>query len=128
MIEQSKEFSDLHKAWIAISDIYLDTEIRTSDIKYIARQLAETSFTEQQLNEIYYYDIAPVCYINGIDPAGEWVGFDRDWLFSEILKNRKKNQKLFRLKCKLLRRFYLMGTEEDWFKVLEKLRELQNKS
>lgn len=114
------------KAWAAISDIYLDIDLRYLEFKSIAKKLLETDFTEKQLNDIYYYDIAPVCHINGIDPAGEWVEFDREWLFSEILKNRKKNQKLFRLKCKLLKRFYLMGTEEDWFKVLEKLRELRS--
>lgn len=114
------------KAWHAISSIYLDINLKEFQFKYIAEELSETGFTEDQLNDIYYYDIAPVCHTNAIDPAGEWVEFDQDWLSSEILKNRKKNQKIFRLKCKLLKRFYLMGTEEDWFKVLEKLRELRS--
>ncbi|WP_420864450.1 DUF7079 family protein [Zooshikella ganghwensis] len=54
-------------------------------------------------------------------PGGEWVAFNQEWLISSILKNRAKNQKFQRFKNKLLRRFYLMGTYDDWLKVLKEL-------
>ncbi|MGI0119726.1 DUF7079 family protein [Zooshikella sp. RANM57] len=116
---------ELYTAWLVISDLFLDTELKSSDIKFIARRLAETPFSEEQLTAFYLYDIAPVCYINAFPPGGEWGGFDEEWLVSSILNNRTKNQKLQRFKCKLFKRFYLMGTYEDWLKVLEHITELR---
>ncbi|WP_027710255.1 DUF7079 family protein [Zooshikella ganghwensis] len=59
---------ELYTAWIAISDLFLDTELKRSDIKFIVRRLAETAFSEEQLTEFYLYDVAPVCHINALPP------------------------------------------------------------
>ncbi|MDE1463709.1 DUF7079 family protein [Spartinivicinus poritis] len=122
---QNNQLEQYKIAWSIISELFLDNQLRVLDLKHIANELFKTSFTEKELNEMYYYDVAPICFMNLQNVAGEWEGFDKEWLFSEIQKNRNKNQIIFRLKCKLMRKLYSPLTLEQWAKVLEKLRELR---
>ncbi|MCX4028492.1 hypothetical protein H0A36_14155 [Endozoicomonas sp. SM1973] len=123
---QNNQLEQNKIVWSIISELFLDNQLRDLDLNHIAKELLKTSFTEKELNEIFYYDVAPICFMNLQNVAGEWEGFDKEWLFSEIQKNRNKNQIIFRLKCKLLRSLYGSLALDQWAKVLEKLRELRD--
>ncbi|RDH45119.1 DUF7079 family protein [Zooshikella ganghwensis] len=124
MKKQQQEYYEI--AWYSISELFLDTELKGLELKFIAKQLLQTPFTESELNEILIYDVAPVCYGNLLATTGVWEGFDKEWLFSEIQNNKSKNQKIFRLKCKLIKCFYGSALQSQWTIVLEKLRNLRS--
>ena len=53
----------------------------------IARVCAESSFTLEELKEILDSEVAPICSRNLLSIAGEWAGFDEEWLASSIKNN-----------------------------------------
>ena len=78
-------------AWLALSELFLDTEHDDGDIARIGTALAGTGFDVDTLEKIYENEVAPVCWRNlsGV-PGGAWAGFDREWLVQAITAHRKK--------------------------------------
>jgi len=66
--------------WEALSEFFLDTQLQPSDYDRIARMLVASRFTENEIEDILIGEVCPVCRSNAVSPAGEWAGFDRDWL------------------------------------------------
>jgi hypothetical protein len=73
--------------WLALSELWLDTELETADLERISRVLQESRLSELDLREAYVLHVAPVVYLNLWIPAGEWEGFDDEWLCEKILHN-----------------------------------------
>ncbi|MBA3699783.1 MAG: hypothetical protein H0W78_13125 [Planctomycetes bacterium] len=91
-----------HKVWVAFSDLFLDTDI--SDYYYdVAYSCAKSGFTIDELKSILMDEVAPICGLNGFQIAGEWAGFEEDWLIDSIESYRRKSKwrKLFRYKFRL---------------------------
>jgi hypothetical protein len=75
------------EVWLALSDLYLDNE--TADIyDYVAETLASSPFALDALHDMLMYDVHPVLYPNLMIVAGEWAGFDREWLIARIAEVR----------------------------------------
>lgn len=69
--------------WIALSGLYLDTEVeRFHDA--IAATLAASPFPLDALQAMLVHDVHPVLFTNLIAPAGVWDGFDEAWLVARI--------------------------------------------
>ncbi len=69
--------------WVAMSDLFLDTDVRLSYC-YIARTLAPAPFTVEQLGVIFHKEVSPIAAPNLRVMGGEWGGFEEDWLVSAI--------------------------------------------
>lgn len=74
-----------HCVWIALSDLFLDTDTRLS-FPYIAHALAASPFADDELESIFQNEVAPAVEFNLFDIAGEWAGFNESWLIAEISK------------------------------------------
>src|SRR6516225_6420435 len=70
--------------WEALSEFFLDTELQLDDHERIAKALAATRFTENEIEDILICEVCPVCTRNALSSAGEWIGFDREWLTTEL--------------------------------------------
>jgi hypothetical protein len=66
--------------WEAFSEFFLDTELGAEDHERIARLLARTRFPVDELEAILVHEVRPVCRGNLLSVAGEWQGFDPDWI------------------------------------------------
>lgn len=78
-------------AWVAISRLFLDTELDEQDLDTIARDLRATGYSAHELQRIYEEEVAPVCWRNlCVLPGGVWTGFDRDWLAHAIEKHIRR--------------------------------------
>ena len=66
--------------WIALSDLWLDTEFTPADEKRVAAVLIASHYPVPELEEIYLYEVAPVVSGNLLAVAGVWQGFDEAWL------------------------------------------------
>lgn len=69
--------------WIALSDLWLDTEITEPMLRHIAGVLQASGYDRATLRAIYLYEVAPVVYRNLLSVAGVWDGFEEAWLCAE---------------------------------------------
>jgi hypothetical protein len=84
---QSPESDLKHRriAWSALSDLFLDTDTSLSR-QWRAQQLATLPYSIQELESILINEVYPICRWNLLCVAGEWAGFDLDWLEAKILR------------------------------------------
>ncbi len=102
--------------WTALSELWLDTELTDDDLQRIAEVMKRSGYGIPQLRDIHLFEVAPVVFPNLLTVAGEWAGFDEEWLF-DMASRRARRRSL----C--LRAFVRMGvgkwlmtyaTEEHW--------------
>lgn len=70
--------------WRALSELYLDTELKDADHRRIAAVLAALPYGVDELEEILRHEVHPACRGNLLQVAGEWAGFDDNWLRARI--------------------------------------------
>ncbi|KPL48790.1 hypothetical protein XAXN_11605 [Xanthomonas axonopodis] len=70
------------RVWEALSRLYLDSD--SCDDNDIARVLAASPFTLEQLRTMLLYEVHLVLIGNLRSVAGVWDGFDSDWLVAAI--------------------------------------------
>lgn len=107
--------------WAALSDLWLDTEIQEGMLDYIAKVMEESGYSIKELYHIYYYEVAPVVYMNLHSPAGAWDGFREEWLFEEIQKSIGKLTAFRKFMLRLKKRPMTYATEELWEQLAEKV-------
>jgi len=88
--------------WEALSDMFLDTD--TSLLrKWRVAQLAQSPYSIEQLEAILIEEVYPVCKYNLSLAAGEWAGFDSEWLRDAILRRLRSRFQLSRILKNLVR-------------------------
>lgn len=70
--------------WLALSELYLDTETDEDDYRRIAAELAASGYDLPTLESILLREVHPVAVYNMMSPVGEWSGFDPDTLYARI--------------------------------------------
>ena len=78
---------DRRLVWEALSDMFLDTDASLTRAWRI-QQLAQSPYSVGELEQILVEEIYPVLNYNLISVAGEWAGFDQEWLEREVLERR----------------------------------------
>ena len=73
--------------WVAMAEHFLDTETR-QDIALTALCCVEAGLTPNQASDVWRYEVSPAVSFNLWDVAGEWAGWDRDWLVQRIERLR----------------------------------------
>jgi len=72
--------------WVALSDLWLDTEIDENWAKRIAEVVADSGYSEKEVDDIFNLELAPFLGPNHRVVAGEWTGFDPEWVCEEARK------------------------------------------
>ncbi len=83
-------FTDIEerkKVWIALSDLFLDTDTSTFH-ENLVKVLLVSPYSIEEINKIMLFEIYPVCRWNLLSIAAEWAGFDEDWLVEKMHKKR----------------------------------------
>jgi len=75
--------------WSALSDLYLDTEYRSS-VRSAARDLSASPYSLDELREILMREVHPVLAWNLCATAGVWDRFDQDWLCDRIVQGQRR--------------------------------------
>jgi hypothetical protein len=76
--------------WLALSELYLDTEPRW---EWVAAVCAESPFALGELQRIVFDEVHPVLRNNMHSVAGVWAGFDEEWLVASI-QSRPRSRRL----------------------------------
>ena len=56
------EINERLQTWVAISELWLDNEMREGELKFIAQRLAASKYSLPELEGIYLYEVAPVVH------------------------------------------------------------------
>lgn len=100
--------------WIALADLWLDTELQHYELRYIATVMKDSGYTLGELRNIYLYEVAPVVYQNLLSPAGEWAGFDQTWLVAEIERQLRRRSSLKHLMLRIKKPLMTYATKTEW--------------
>lgn len=85
----SEELERRRPVWSALSDLFLDTEVRPAH-PWRARVCARSGLDVTALRRIFDEELHPLLYSNLLSVAGEWAGFDDAWLESAIVSRRAR--------------------------------------
>lgn len=80
------------KLWIALSEIYHDTEITEGALFSIAQTAKIENVSFKTLYRTNKEEVFPVLFKNLLSVAGVWTGFNQVWLVKKITKSINKNK------------------------------------
>jgi hypothetical protein len=72
--------------WGALSDLFLDTDTSLARAWRVGI-LAASPYSIEEFQAILLDEVSPVCRSNFVSVAGEWAGFDPEWLENSILRH-----------------------------------------
>lgn len=109
--------------WEVISEFYLDTELQAHDYDYISKILIESNIELKELKAIDLYEVFPTLQNNLLSPAGEWAGFDTEWLSEECYKNheRRVRSRAFRSLTRLKNRVWYWMRASHWQEIEDRM-------
>ena len=114
--------------WLALSELWLDTELTAVDINHIATKMVESGYSLPELRVICDSEIAPIVYNNLRSPAGVGDGFDEYWLFEQIIAKMNKPKRWQDALLDPIRRIFTQTnhlTESEWPLLILKYREIK---
>jgi hypothetical protein len=102
--------------WAALSELWLDTELEEDGLRRIAGVMEASGYPIVALRDIYLYEVAPVVCGNLLVVAGEWAGFNQEWLFTEAARRARSRSLMLRafVKLGIGRRIMTFATERHW--------------
>src|SRR4051812_4800731 len=96
------DLANREPVWLALSELYLDTELTAADNEAVAATLAASPYTLAELRCILLAEVHPACVANLLQVADVWSGFDRDWLQQSILRRRRWPSRLLPFRRSIL--------------------------
>jgi len=113
-----EEIQTRRPVWLALSELFLDTDVSYS-YDYIVRECAQSSYSIEQLYSILKEEVAPVCFANLYGVAGEWSGFDEQWLVDNILKNIDRKNPLSKKIASVFHEIFFRSYVDDHWNEIE---------
>jgi hypothetical protein len=110
--------------WEALSSLFLDTDTSLSR-QWRAELLATSQYSVQEIETILLEEVYPVCSGNLFEIAGEWAGFDPEWLEQQILK-RKRASPGWLPRLSVAR--WVMRLSQEWPRTLAEINALRRDS
>jgi hypothetical protein len=89
----SEDIESRRPVWQALSDLFLDTDTSLSR-EWRVRELAKSPYSIEELEEILVTEVYPACRGNLLSIAGEWAGFDMEWLGGKIQSRANSSLKV----------------------------------
>lgn len=113
-----REIADRKPVWTALSSLYLDTELQERDFEGITKIIQKSPYSLDEVKTIDKYEVFPVLIPNLLSVAGEWAGFNEEWLVDAIIRNLPKRDSTRRLRIEI--QYLLFGRmNKDYYKQLE---------
>ncbi len=83
---------DRVQGWDAFSELYLDSYRTEPELEHLGELIADSPFSNEELEHILLCEVAPVCAPNLLCwPGGEWALFPPDELIPNCLKHQLSN-------------------------------------
>ncbi|HEY9715892.1 MAG TPA: hypothetical protein V6C69_00380 [Trichormus sp.] len=132
MSDEFFEDPERHKVWMEMSDLFLDSELTLQSLESTSWNLANSSFSTEELIRIYEDEVAPVLCGNLHCVGGTWGAFSKEEVIDPIRKRLiglqgKKNIKGIPPIAAVRRWFELGNSEREWKIVLSEVIRLRSK-
>ncbi len=112
--------------WEALASFWLDTELPDHELDHIARVLAASPFTIEQVQAIHRYEVTPAVSANLFSIVGEWSGFNSEWLNARCaLFASRRHSIWFRTRIWLQTPFINFFTTRQWEQVIPKIQSMR---
>ncbi|RIX40313.1 MAG: hypothetical protein D3M94_21840 [Rhodocyclales bacterium GT-UBC] len=72
--------------WEALGELFLDNE---PQLAYLIRACAESPYSLKELDQILFSEVWPALSPNLASVAGEWAGWNREWLIRTVLEKQR---------------------------------------
>lgn len=116
MDRSDRELANRRIAWDHLSTLFLDTDLSDEQIEQLARSLRFSGFSVAELETILEVELAPLLYANRCSPAGEWSGFDTEWIESAIRNGAHREiHKWYRLIDRFRCRRVLQSVKDEYW-------------
>lgn len=123
----SQELQSRAPVWEALADFWLDTELVDFQFDHIARVISASPYSIAEVRAIHDYEVAPAVSGNLASVAGEWAGFDTEWLIAECMKYAaRRHSPWFRARIWLQRPLLQSFTERYWQQIILRVRALRS--
>jgi len=86
-----EELARRHPVWVALSELFLDSEPTSEDLRRIAGVLDTSGYSDNTLNHILHHELAPFLLSNLLSVAGIWGAFDETWVCEEAQKSASRS-------------------------------------
>jgi len=114
--------------WVALSTLWLDSQLQDYDYAHIARVIFESCVSLEQAMVIHKYEVAPAVGLNLASVAGEWAFFDQKWLVSRCQTFRgRRHHWLHRFRCLNSTPYVNYFTRDCWLEITKHYIKLQSK-
>ena len=119
-----EELNNREVIWEALSKLYVDNELDSEDYDCISNILVESNIEYSELQAIDLYEVFPSLQANLSSPAGEWAGFNKNWLSNECRNNYKsrKNSVVFRRRVEIKNKFYYWMRKKHWNEIKSRMK------
>lgn len=107
--------------WAALSELFLDTELDEAAYKYISKVVLDSGFEPEEIHDILWKEVFPAVGDNLRCVAGEWAGFDREWLKERILMVKIQESPSFSIAGFISVETLIDMTQQEWSKVCSHL-------
>jgi len=85
MLPPDKDLDDRRPVWDALQMFWMDTDPAIF-LETGARVCARSKYSLDEIEQIYWNEVQPAVEFNLKSVAGEWTGFEIEWLVERILK------------------------------------------
>jgi hypothetical protein len=121
MMLSDDEIERRRPVWLAVSELWLDTELDENDLERIAAVMSLSGYSLDELRGIYLHEVAPVVYLNTLSMTGAWAGFDEGWLYNKIMREVRRAGPMRRFLHTLKKPLMTYATESLWRVLGEKV-------
>jgi hypothetical protein len=123
MLKEPLNLSNRKPIWLALSAFYLDTELQEADFQGIAETILKSPYSFEEAKAIDKYEIFPVLQSNLLQVAGEWAGFEKDWLVEKITAELQHKSRFKTLWIEIYYRLFRWMHKDYWRRVGECLQQ-----
>ncbi len=74
-----KDLHDRRPVWVALSDLFLDTDTSLARTGRVGTLVA-SPYSLDELQQIFVDEVYSVCRSNFLGISGDWPDFDAEWL------------------------------------------------
>ena len=112
--------------WEALSDFWLDTELQDFQFDHIACVIAASPYSIEEVIAIHNYEVAPAVSANLGSIAGEWAGFDIEWLNARCRYFASRRQSIwFKSRIALQLPFQWIFTVRLWRRLIPQIQSIR---
>src|SRR5579864_9030929 len=93
MLAPEQDLTDRRPIWDALQVFWMDTDPGV-DLEMVARTCARSKYSLAEIEQIYWNEVRPAVQFNLRSIAGEWAGFEIEWLTQRILARHRFGKRL----------------------------------